>query len=99
MLVPRENGRIWYDEKVDIWCLGILLYHFLFGMSPFMTLPFNKDDTFKLIKKIKYRFPVPKDNSEYQLVIDLIKKILVVPNERLTLDQILSHPWIKNSTK
>lgn len=24
-----------YDEKVDIWCIGILMYELLFGIAPF----------------------------------------------------------------
>jgi serine/threonine protein kinase len=51
MLVPTgKDERIEYDERVDIWCLGILLYNFLFGKTPFMTEPFDKEKTKKLIK-------------------------------------------------
>jgi len=34
-----------YDEKVDLWCLGVLTYEFLVGKPPFETS--HRDDTYK----------------------------------------------------
>ena len=38
MLKPG-NGDKWYDEKVDLWSLGVLIYEFLVGEAPFEDSP------------------------------------------------------------
>lgn len=97
MLVPcldPEGRRIVYDERVDIWCLGIILYALLYqGMTPFETDPFDREKTKKLIRALEYSFPAQRKPYEYDLANDLIKKILVHPEKRPTLDDILQHPF------
>ena len=38
--VNEVKRSIEYDEKVDIWCMGIILYEMLYGTTPF----FSKGD-------------------------------------------------------
>ncbi|KAL9086708.1 MAG: hypothetical protein Q9165_007027 [Trypethelium subeluteriae] len=38
MIVPRSPGKS-YDEKVDLWSLGVLTYEFLVGEAPFEDTP------------------------------------------------------------
>lgn len=38
MVVPRTPGRS-YDEKIDLWSLGVLTYEFLVGEAPFEDTP------------------------------------------------------------
>lgn len=96
MLVPsswKKNPRngIYYDERVDIWCLGVLLYAMLYDSTPFMTRPFDKEATRKLIKELKLNFP----KQSYSDADDLIRKILVPPVSRLSLAEILQHKWLR----
>jgi len=87
-----------HDEKVDLWTLGILTYEFLYGDPPFMEEEATK--TYRRIVDIDLRFPNPPPNfptspNISDNAIDFIRKLLrKIPNERLPLDQVASHPWI-----
>ncbi|KAL2123399.1 hypothetical protein VTJ04DRAFT_3854 [Mycothermus thermophilus] len=78
----------WYDEKVDLWSLGVLIYEFLVGEAPFEDTPIM---THKRIARADMTIPewVSKEAR------DLIQKLLVLdPQKRLPLDEVQQHPWI-----
>jgi calcium/calmodulin-dependent protein kinase I len=82
-----------YDEKVDFWSIGIILYILLCGFPPFYDD--DNDKLFELISKAKVEFPLPYWESISDLAKDLIRKLLCVdPLKRLNSDQILMHPWM-----
>lgn len=78
-----------HNDKVDLWSLGVLCYEFVVGRPPFESASY--DMTYKKIVKAIFNFPPHvTENAK-----DLIGKLLVVnPNQRLTLDGVLVHPWI-----
>lgn len=94
-----------YDEKVDLWSLGVLMYEFLVGQAPFedtpgmtqkriargdMTIPsFVSAEAQDLIKRVSLLF--------FAISIKLLTriKLLVLDSaQRITLDKVLQHPWI-----
>ena len=78
-----------YNEAGDIWCIGVLLFELLTSNIPFQG---NDIDTLKYnIHNVKISWP--KDiNNEAK---DLIKKILKKnPNERISLEEMIRHPFI-----
>lgn len=78
-----------YNEKVDLWSIGVLCYEFLTGKPPFESSSY--DETYVRISRA--RFTIPEYVSDDAK--DLIKKLLIVnPNDRLELDQVITHPWI-----
>ncbi len=87
-LAPEIINKSGHDEHVDIWCIGVLLYELLTGETPFKG--YDMDTLRKNINrlKIKWSKDLGKDAS------DLIYKILkYTPEERLTLRQIINHPF------
>ena len=60
--------------------------------------PFETNDvktTYKRIRMNNYTFPEPVSISD--MAKDLISRILNNdPSRRLTVDEIMSHPWINN---
>jgi len=82
-----------YDETVDFWSIGIILYILLCGFPPFYDD--DNDKLFELISKAKVEFPLPYWENISESAQDLIKKLLCAdPRKRLKSDQILAHPWM-----
>ena len=83
--IIKEEG---HDEKVDIWCIGVLLFELITGNVPFQGNDFDtlKDNILHL------RIVWPKDiNIDAK---NLIKKILKLdPNSRISLEEMLQHPF------
>lgn len=92
--VSPEVLRGEYDEKCDIWSAGVILYILLCGDPPFNGP--NDNAIYRAIKKktFSYSNPVWKHISEQAK--DLINKMLSDPKTRLTAEQVLQHPWVKD---
>ncbi|CZR61564.1 probable protein kinase Eg22 [Phialocephala subalpina] len=87
-LPPEIVNYTSYNNKVDLWSLGVLMYEFLVGEAPFED---SQVLTYKRI--VRCEMTVPSYVSPEAK--DLIKSLLVVdPEKRLPLDQVQKHPWI-----
>ena len=82
-----------YDYYCDIWSAGVVLYSLLTGIPPFWDMDPQK--VLKKIKNIQYDFNHEIFKKISPLVVDLIKRMLVPRDGRLTTDQILEHKWMK----
>ena len=80
------------DKRSDYWSLGCLLYNLLVGFPPFLG-----ENTFDILEKSSEgKFIFPNDILSND-AIDLINKLIVVDaDKRLNIEQILSHPFLKN---
>ena len=91
-LAPEIIRGEGYNEKVDIWAFGILIFECLSGKTPFSKIDFiKKNDKNENFVKIKFDcfFDVYSQN--------LITKILRInPNERLSIQEIKNHIFFKN---
>ena len=75
--IIKEQG---HDERVDIWCIGVLLFELTTGHVPFQG---NNIETLKS-NILHLKIAWPKDISSD--VKDLISKILKLdPNQRISL--------------
>lgn len=105
MIVPRSPGGS-YDEKVDLWSLGVLTFELLVGEAPFddgpvmttrriargdMTIPaYVSDEAADLIKKVR----VTNFTEFLRAMLTRVKLLVVDPQKRLSLEQVEKHPWI-----
>jgi aurora kinase len=83
--IIKEQG---HDERVDIWCIGVLLFELITG-----NVPFQGPDIETLKSNILHlKIAWPKEmNPDAK---DLISKILKLdPKQRLPLEDMLEHPF------
>ena len=87
-LSPEMAKKEGHNEMVDIWAMGVLMFEFLAGYSPFFgSCP---KELYNNIKKLKIEWPVDFP----PLAKNLITKILKInPSERLSINEILDHAW------
>ena len=77
--------------QCDIWSAGVTLYYMLSGTQPFRAYSVKEME----IKVLKGEYEEIKEVSKE--ANDLIKKMLVVdPEKRIKINEILNHPWLKN---
>jgi len=87
-LAPEMINNTGHDEKVDIWCIGVLLFELMTGIQPWsghdiQTVKHN-------ISRLKINWPKNMDRT----AADLISKILRYnPEERISLRNMLNHPF------
>jgi len=93
---PEIMQNVPYDDTVDIWSLGVIIYIILSGFRPF-----EAEDRYELYQQVinaDYEFFSPEWDSISSEAKDLIQKMLKVKStERITIDQALAHPWIRGN--
>ncbi|KAK3196928.1 spindle assembly checkpoint kinase [Lecanicillium sp. MT-2017a] len=87
-MLKQTTSTNYYDEKVDLWSLGVLAYEFLVGEAPF-------EDTPVMTRRRIQRADMSIPSFVSAEAADLMKRLLVLdPAKRIPLEQIESHPWI-----
>lgn len=92
-----ENKRAFDGFAIDLWAAGVILYIMLTGFPPYDQAS-RTDQRFDLIingslmKQLKsWGINLSQDAG------DLMQNMLMLnPDDRLTLAEVLSHPWVVN---
>ena len=86
-----------YNEKCDIWSLGIMLYYLLCGYPPFVGA--NESKLIESIVESKLTFPSEDWKNISESAKDLIKKMLSSEKKRISAKEIMNHKWIKTKLR
>ncbi|KAL2463621.1 Phosphoenolpyruvate carboxylase kinase 1 [Forsythia ovata] len=85
-----------YNEKIDVWSAGVILYIMLAGIPPFYGE--SAQEIFEAVLSANLRFPTRIFNSVSPKAKDLLRRMLCKDvSRRFSADQVLRHPWMKIS--
>lgn len=92
-MAPEVLKNIPYDQTVDMWSVGVIIYVLLCGYPPFAND--NQSQLFQSIRMAEWDF-IDKDWSGIsEDAKDLIRKLLTVdPGRRLTAKEALESKWL-----
>jgi len=87
------RGEKYDGRRADVWSCGVILYALLVG-----ALPFDDDNLRHLLEKVKrgvFHIPHFVPNECQQLLRAMIE---VDAEKRITLQEVLRHPWVVGSS-
>ena len=95
---PEVLLRVPYNKEVDIWSLGIILFYMLCGHLPF------KGSNQSIVADKIVNDDLEFDEYEWKKMSKDVKKLISgclikEPEERITIEEFLNHPWIKKNFK
>ena len=93
---PEVLMRTPYNKEVDIWSLGIILFYMLCGHLPF------KGSNQSIVADKIVNDELEFDEGEWKNMSKDVKKLIYgclikEPEERITIEEFLNHPWIKKN--
>lgn len=95
-IAPEILKRVPYDEKVDIWSAGVILYELLSNESPFKGR--NKNVLFQNIKTSDFNFDSRVWNKISAEAKDFVAMCLNKnPAQRYSAEKLLKHKWLNNA--
>jgi len=91
-MAPEIVQELPYNETVDLWSLGVILYELFHGKPPFYTN--NLYSLIQLIVKDPVKFPENMSPDFKSFLKGLLNK---APSERLSWPELLNHAFIREN--
>eukprot|EP01123_Difflugia_compressa_P001326 TRINITY_DN11512_c0_g1_i1.p1 TRINITY_DN11512_c0_g1~~TRINITY_DN11512_c0_g1_i1.p1 ORF type:complete len:242 (+),score=35.53 TRINITY_DN11512_c0_g1_i1:52-726(+) len=91
-MAPELIQRIPYNEKVDVWSIGITVVEIMNGKPPFYELDPREALNAIVVKGVKGL----TDSKLSDTIKDFVNKccLCTIPSERFSTTQLLSHPFV-----
>jgi serine/threonine kinase 38 len=95
-IAPEVFGQHGYDETVDWWSIGVIMFEMMVGYPPF----FSDEPSITCQKILNWRktFVIPDDANLSPQAVDLLKKLVTDSDNRLGrngAEEIKSHPFFE----
>ena len=92
-----DDEDVPYNEKCDIWSIGVITYFLLAGNPPFDAK--TESQIIERVKNADYNFDDPIWNSISDNAKDFIRTLLTLdPNERPSAEEALKSPWLRQNS-
>ena len=88
--INTSDNLVPYDEKIDIWSLGVICYYLFTGDLPFKA--FNAIDLLNEIEKGYLKIPI---NLSIEAISFLLKMFQISPEKRFRAQELLKHPFLQ----
>ena len=95
---PELIQNMPYNIEIDVWSLGVILFYMFTGYYPF-----KGKEEFEIEEKI-INEPVEFKDGEWEIISDKVKDLIrkcleKYPEDRITIDDFINHPWFDNLLK
>jgi serine/threonine protein kinase len=95
-VAPEVLKNAPYDQSVDMWSIGVIIYVLLCGYPPFADS--NQSELFRRIRMSNWKFRGEEWENISDDAKDLIRGLLVAnPIQRLTAKQALQSNWLQST--
>uniref|UniRef100_A0A8C1DK13 non-specific serine/threonine protein kinase n=1 Tax=Cyprinus carpio carpio TaxID=630221 RepID=A0A8C1DK13_CYPCA len=91
-MAPEMVCRRYYDARVDLWSVGVILYEALFGRAPFASRSFTElEEKIRSEKHIELPSGARVSRDCRDLLLRLLERD---PDRRITFDEFFLHPFV-----